>query len=159
MLKVGERGRLVIPAELRHALGLDEGAQLVAYVEDERLVLEERRALIRRVRGSWGPMPEGRSAVTELLEERRAEAELEDATVAGDAAAIDKARALLSRVGEQHAARPRRVGTSRKVAGPKRPPARKTTARKTTMRKSAAVRKGRTRGTVRRSPRERKRAR
>jgi AbrB family looped-hinge helix DNA binding protein len=100
-LTVGERGRVVIPADLRHALGLEAGSVLVAHLEpDGRLVLEDRRSLVRRLRGSWGPMPEGRSAVDELLAERRAEAALEEAKAGGDPNAIEAAHEALSRTGE-----------------------------------------------------------
>jgi len=43
-----------------------------------------------------------RDLVSELLEERRAEAELEEAELAGDEADIARARENLSRVGERH---------------------------------------------------------
>lgn len=103
-LTVGERGRLVIPAELRRALGIGPGSTLLARVEDgARLVLEDRRSVARRLRGSWGPMPDGRSAVDELLAERRAEAALEEAELSGDGAAIAAARESLSRAGAPHA--------------------------------------------------------
>ncbi len=82
-LVVEERGRVVIPAELRRSLGIAAGAELVAHVEPPgRIVLEDRRALVARLRGSWGKAPGG-SAVEELLAERRAEAAREEAEAAG----------------------------------------------------------------------------
>jgi AbrB family looped-hinge helix DNA binding protein len=78
-LVVEERGRVVIPAELRRALGIEAGAELVAHVEPPgRIVLEDRRGLLARLRGSWGKAPAG-SAVEELLAERRAAAAQEEA--------------------------------------------------------------------------------
>ena len=98
-LTVGERGRLVIPAELRRLLGIAPGDTLVAHVDDGgRLVLEDRRAAAYRLLGSWAPMPDGRSAVDELLEERSAEAALEIAEGSGNAASIAAARENLWRV-------------------------------------------------------------
>jgi AbrB family looped-hinge helix DNA binding protein len=103
LLTVGERGRLVIPAALRRALGIGPGSTLIARLEDGgRLVLEDRRAVARRLRGSWGPMPAGRSAVEELLEERSAEAALEDAELAGSPEEIAAARQSLSAIGDRH---------------------------------------------------------
>jgi AbrB family looped-hinge helix DNA binding protein len=101
-LTVGERGRVVIPAELRRALGIGPGSTLVAHLEDgNRLVLEDRRAIAERLRGSWGPMPAGRSAVDELLEERGAEAALEDAKLSGNSQKIDTARQRLAVTGSR----------------------------------------------------------
>jgi bifunctional DNA-binding transcriptional regulator/antitoxin component of YhaV-PrlF toxin-antitoxin module len=91
---------VVIPAALRRALGIGPGSTLVAHLEDgNRLVLEDRRAISGRLRGSWGPMPAGRSAVDELLEERRAEAALEDATLSGNPEKIATARQRLAATG------------------------------------------------------------
>jgi AbrB family looped-hinge helix DNA binding protein len=109
VLTVGERGRLVIPAELRRALGIEPGSTLIARVDDGgRLVLEDRRAVARRLRGSWGPMPGGRSAVDELLDERRAEAALEDAELLGKPKEIAVARKRLSAVRDRHPASTKR---------------------------------------------------
>jgi AbrB family looped-hinge helix DNA binding protein len=103
---MGPQGRVVIPADMRRALGLTEGSVLTAVVEGEgRLVLEDRRALVARLRGSWAA-DDGRSMVDELLEDRRAEAALEHAEVAGDEAAMAAARENLSRAAERHLARP-----------------------------------------------------
>jgi bifunctional DNA-binding transcriptional regulator/antitoxin component of YhaV-PrlF toxin-antitoxin module len=91
---------VVIPVELRRALGIGPGSTLVAHVEDgNRLVLEDRRAIAERLRGSWGQMPAGRSAVQELLEERRAEAALEDASLSGNPEKISTARQRLAATG------------------------------------------------------------
>jgi bifunctional DNA-binding transcriptional regulator/antitoxin component of YhaV-PrlF toxin-antitoxin module len=97
-LTVDGRGRLVIPANLRGLFGIGrDGAELVAYLDDEgRLVLEDRELLVGRLRGSWG---KGKSSATaELLAERRAEAALEDAEAAGDERDIARARDQLARV-------------------------------------------------------------
>jgi AbrB family looped-hinge helix DNA binding protein len=75
MAKVGEGGRVVIPAEYRKALGIHVGDELVVLLEDGQVKLltvqqavKEAQALIkRRPRGSG-------LASEELIRERRAEA-------------------------------------------------------------------------------------
>lgn len=71
---MGQQGRLVIPAEVREALGLAPGDQLTLHVEDRRLVLERPADAAARLRGMARPTPSSRSLVDELLAERRAEA-------------------------------------------------------------------------------------
>ena len=71
---LGQQGRLVIPAEVRSALGLRPGDVLHLQVEDQRLVLQRPRDAAAQLRG-LGRVPDGRSLVDELLAERRAEAE------------------------------------------------------------------------------------
>ena len=72
---MGDRGRLVVPAELRQHAGLDAGTP-VTLVETKRgVVLLTRRQLQALVRADL----EGLDLVDELLAERRAEATLEDA--------------------------------------------------------------------------------
>ncbi|HLN05302.1 MAG TPA: AbrB/MazE/SpoVT family DNA-binding domain-containing protein [Acidimicrobiales bacterium] len=104
-LAVGERGRVVIPAEFRKTLGIGPGSTLVAHVEDgRRLVLEDRGALVAAMRGAWR-ISEGstRSDLTaELLAERRAEAALEEAKISGNRAAVTRARRRLGELLERH---------------------------------------------------------
>ncbi len=69
------QGRVVIPSGLRRSLGFSEGAELVARVEGETLVLEPRDAVLRRLKARYKNVTG--SLATELLEERRAEAERE----------------------------------------------------------------------------------
>ena len=73
--KLGEGGRLVIPAEYRKSLGLKTGDEVILVLEEGevRLLTPQRaiqraQALVRRY------VPKGRSLVKELLEERREEA-------------------------------------------------------------------------------------
>jgi AbrB family looped-hinge helix DNA binding protein len=90
---MGPHGRIVIPAEMRRALGIGPGSTLVATLEDGgRLVLEDRQAAARRERGSWKALAGGRDLVADLLAQRRAEAALEDAEADGDPVAISQAR-------------------------------------------------------------------
>ncbi len=71
---MGDRGRLVVPAEVREHLGLREGTVLVLLDTPEGLVLMTRDQLRDRVRRDL----EGLDLVSELLSERRAAAAVED---------------------------------------------------------------------------------
>ncbi|MEC4591174.1 MULTISPECIES: AbrB/MazE/SpoVT family DNA-binding domain-containing protein [Nitrospirillum] len=68
-------GRLVVPLEVRRAVGLEAGGKLLARVEDGRIVLETVEAAVARVqklaRRYGSP---DRSLADELITERRAEA-------------------------------------------------------------------------------------
>jgi AbrB family looped-hinge helix DNA binding protein len=72
---MGDRGRLVIPAELRERMGLAEGAALTLLETPTGLVLLTRAQLQELVRADLA----GVDLVGELLAERRAEAAAEDA--------------------------------------------------------------------------------
>lgn len=72
---MGDRGRLVIPAELRERMGLAEGTALTLLETPAGLVLLTRAQLQERVRADLA----GVDLVGELLAERRAEAAAEDA--------------------------------------------------------------------------------
>lgn len=71
---VNSQGRVVVPAELRRELGITSGMPLVAYVEDGRLILEERAHMLKRLQDEFRAHTAGKSVVDELLAERRAEA-------------------------------------------------------------------------------------
>lgn len=73
--RLGEGGRVVIPAEYRKALGLKPGDEIILLLEEGevRLLTPQRavqraQALVRRY------IPGGRGLVEELLQERRGEA-------------------------------------------------------------------------------------
>ncbi|MYE32660.1 MAG: AbrB/MazE/SpoVT family DNA-binding domain-containing protein [Chloroflexi bacterium] len=72
---VGDRGRVVMPAEVRARRGLVEGTQLMLLETPEGLLLLTREQLLDRVRADLA----GLDLVGELLAERRRAAELEDA--------------------------------------------------------------------------------
>ena len=72
---MGDRGRLVIPSELRERSGLKEGSPLVLLETPGGLVLLTRSQLQERVRADLA----GLDLVGELLAERRAEAASDDA--------------------------------------------------------------------------------
>lgn len=76
--RIGEGGRLVIPARLRTELGLRVGDDVILEVQNGELhvrslkdAIARAQALVRRY------VPEGRSLADELIAERRREAERE----------------------------------------------------------------------------------
>ena len=73
VVRIGERGRVVVPAPVREALDLEEGVQLLLYVDHDVMHLEKARDVVMAARGMFADNS-GRSLVDELLEERRAEA-------------------------------------------------------------------------------------
>lgn len=72
---VGDRGRVVVPAEVRERAGLSEGTPLVLLDTPGGIVLMTRAQLRDRVRREL----EGVDLVAELLADRRASAAAEDA--------------------------------------------------------------------------------
>jgi AbrB family looped-hinge helix DNA binding protein len=68
---------LVIPAKLRRELGLEEGATLAIRSEGGRLILEPREEVLRRLRGRFAQVADGRLLSEELIAERREEARRE----------------------------------------------------------------------------------
>lgn len=74
-IQIGAGGRIVIPAEMRAAMGVGEGDMLSARIVDGELRLLSQDAAIRRAQALVRQyIPEGVSLVDELIEERRAEA-------------------------------------------------------------------------------------
>lgn len=74
VVRIGPKGRVVVPVELRRQLGLEEGAELVARVSADRLVLEPRSSALRRLRSFFDAVSAQTSLVDELVAERRREA-------------------------------------------------------------------------------------
>jgi len=72
---MGDRGRLVVPADVRDRVGLAAGTPLVLVETANGLVLLTREQLRRRVRDEL----QGLDLVGELLAERRVAADREDA--------------------------------------------------------------------------------
>ncbi|MGA3217455.1 MAG: AbrB/MazE/SpoVT family DNA-binding domain-containing protein [Acidimicrobiales bacterium] len=68
---LGRQGRLVIPADVRTALGLAPGDHLHLHLAGRRLVLERQEDAVAELRGLAAKVPETRSLVDELLAERR----------------------------------------------------------------------------------------
>ncbi|MFY7974025.1 MAG: AbrB/MazE/SpoVT family DNA-binding domain-containing protein [Rubrivivax sp.] len=72
---VSEGGRVVIPAELRAKLGIAVGDVMDWQLDGDRLVLQSRRAGIRRAQALMTRYKNhGQSVVDELIAERRREA-------------------------------------------------------------------------------------
>lgn len=72
---VGDRGRIVVPADVRDRAGLTAGTTLVLLETTDGLVLLTRDQLRRRVRDELA----GADLVNELLADRRRESAAEDA--------------------------------------------------------------------------------
>ena len=78
LTRLGEGGRLVIPAEYRRALGVEVGDELVLTLEESSLRVTTPREAIRRAQALVRSyIPEGRSLSDELIAERRRESPLE----------------------------------------------------------------------------------
>ena len=77
---VTDRGRLVLPAEIRERLKIQDGDRVSLTLEkDGSLVLQTRDVAIRRLRGMFKHLAKpGRHASDELIAERRREARMED---------------------------------------------------------------------------------
>lgn len=84
-VEVNRQGRVTIPAQIRHLLGLREGTKLVARVEDGQLILEQRSHVLARFQqrlaaaAAEAGYPSG-DVVDSLIADRRAEAAAENAT-------------------------------------------------------------------------------
>jgi AbrB family looped-hinge helix DNA binding protein len=72
---MGDRGRLVVPADVRLRAGLTAGTPLILLETDGGIVLLTRSQLRDRIRDELA----GTDLVTQLLAERRADAAAEDA--------------------------------------------------------------------------------
>jgi len=70
-LVMGQQGRIVIPAEVRLALGLVPGDRLHLHVTGQRLVVERQQDAVAELRALADDVPKSRSFVEELLAERR----------------------------------------------------------------------------------------
>lgn len=73
--RIDGQGRVVIPAGIRHALGLESGAPLAIRVVDGEIRITTRRAAMERARAAVMNATKGRRfLVEELIAERRSEA-------------------------------------------------------------------------------------
>jgi AbrB family looped-hinge helix DNA binding protein len=78
VVSVGPKGRVVIPADIRRRLRLEEGSQLVALLEGDGVLLLPRDAVKRRLRRMFSGIET--SLAEELIQDRRAAAAKESAT-------------------------------------------------------------------------------
>jgi AbrB family looped-hinge helix DNA binding protein len=79
--QVNANGRIVIPAPIRKAMGIQPGDEVVLNVGDGVLHIEAQSARVRRVQASLGRLiPPDRKLSAELIADRREEAkrEMED---------------------------------------------------------------------------------
>jgi AbrB family looped-hinge helix DNA binding protein len=77
-VQVGQKGRIVIPAEVRKAMGVGVGDSMVWSFEDDELRISTRRARLKRAQERARRLiPPGVSLADELLAERREEAKRE----------------------------------------------------------------------------------
>ena len=76
-LVLGQQGRIVIPADVRSALGLAPGDRLHLHISGPRLVLQRQQDAVAQLRGMASDVPKTRSLVDELLAERRLAADAE----------------------------------------------------------------------------------
>lgn len=73
--KIGEGGRIVIPARIRKAIGADIGDTVTLSVHDKSLQITTPKEALRRLQALVREhVPEGVSLVDELIKERREEA-------------------------------------------------------------------------------------
>ena len=70
-LVMGQQGRIVIPAEVRAALGLAPGDRLHLHLAGSRVVLERPQDAVLELRALAAEVSRNRSLVDELLAERR----------------------------------------------------------------------------------------
>ena len=78
-VELGDRGRLVLPAEIRRRLKLRQGDELLVTVEgDGSLRLASASQVVRETRGLYRGRTGKHSLVDELIAERREEARREN---------------------------------------------------------------------------------
>lgn len=78
-VQVGPGGRIVIPANVREAMGVGEGTVLYARLENGEFTLSTPDAVVKRVQAALRQyLPEGVSLVDELIADRRREAAKEE---------------------------------------------------------------------------------
>ncbi len=76
-VRIGPQGRIVVPAELRRELGLEEGTEMAIRSDGRRLILEPRAEVLRRLRRRFSKVPEGISLADGLASDRQEQARRE----------------------------------------------------------------------------------
>jgi len=74
---VGDRGRLLLPAKLRHQAGLDSGVRVSLIAEPGGVRVVPTKDIARVMRGAFRDTAKGKDLVQELLAARRQELERE----------------------------------------------------------------------------------
>jgi AbrB family transcriptional regulator, stage V sporulation protein T len=74
-IRIGPKGRVVLPIEARRELGFEEGDELLVLVEDDMIKLMTRERLLKLLQEEFADYPG--SLVEDLLAERRAAARRE----------------------------------------------------------------------------------
>lgn len=78
LTRLGENGRLIIPAEYRRALGVETGDEVILILEEGSVRMLPPREAVKRAQALVRSyIPEGRRLSDELIEERRREARIE----------------------------------------------------------------------------------
>jgi AbrB family looped-hinge helix DNA binding protein len=72
--QIGQKGRIVIPAAMREALGMDVGDAVELRVKDNELRISTRRARIRRAQERLSKLVKPGTLVSEELSAERREA-------------------------------------------------------------------------------------
>lgn len=72
--KVIDGGKIVIPALLRHELGMKTGDTLVIERDGDKLVVKTRRQVLEEVQAAFRELIQQPFTVDDFLSERRAEA-------------------------------------------------------------------------------------
>lgn len=72
--KLGQGGRIVLPAEFRKAMGIKPGDEVILSMKDGEVRVFTRQAAIKRAQGMLKHIAPGRSLADELIQERREEA-------------------------------------------------------------------------------------
>ena len=79
MVTMADRGRVVLPADVRERLNIKEGDRLTLRLEpDGTIRLQTAAVYARSLLGMFKHLAPGRSLVDELIAERRREAVMED---------------------------------------------------------------------------------
>jgi AbrB family looped-hinge helix DNA binding protein len=77
VVRLGDRGRVVLPADLRRELGVGRGDALVFDTTSGDVRLRNAREVAAAARGMFASAADDRNLVDELLDERRREAKRE----------------------------------------------------------------------------------